>query len=671
MNSFFRKKGYLFSELFFVLFLIIGLLIYDDYGVSVDELMERNTGLITIKYVLKEKLKLESLPDAIFEAADLLTYEDKDYGIVLQLPPLLIEYMNNFRLDIITVLKIRHIWAFINFYCACIFFYLLINKRFHNWLFSLIGVLFLILSPRIFADSFYNIKDLMFLSWFIISLFFYVQFIDSPTLWRSFILSVVISLSSNIRVIGLIILLFSFLFLITKLILYEINLSQFCLNFLLLSCLTSFLWVLFLPASWNNPISFFYDTFVHFSRNPMFEFELYLGKIVSSGALPWHYLIIWIGITTPILYLVFFLGGMLFVVKEKKENFKKNVFFIDASIFLMFLLPIISTIILHSSIYDGWRHLYFIYGPFIYVAIVGFQYLFRSQRLFVKKIIIAMTIISLINTSIWMIRNHPYQMVYFNNLARPYASENFEKDYWRLSSKECLSFIASHDNNLRIDIADYDALLHLSLSGLPKQDRSRILLATYGFGNEAAKYLIANYKNIKGNELNFPFYTPIHHVKVDDMKIASVYQRDHQHDLWAQEVVEKINSNINSRLTANVFDGDLNSNWMTGKLQNSSDYLDIEFKYPLLLDGLTTYIGENENERPWSLQVFSSEDGINWEPVEIVKQNFIDYETKEVKTKFLRIKNSEPSEKYTWSVYELLFHGKICNDECVGLFMTN
>jgi hypothetical protein len=89
-------------------------------------------------------------------------------------------------------------------------------------------------------------------------------------------------------------------------------------------------------------------------------------------------------------------------------------------------------------------------------------------------------------------------------------------------------------------------------------------------------------------------------VKVDDMKIASVYQRDYQNDLWAKEVVEKINSNVNPRLAANVFDGDLNSNWMTGKLQNSSDYLDIEFKYPLLLNGLTTYIGENENERPWS-----------------------------------------------------------------------
>ena len=662
MKAFFKNKGYLISVIFFISFFIIGLLIYDDYGVNVDELIERNTGLITLKYVLHEKLKLESLPDEILKAADLLTYEDKDYGIILQLPTLLIECLNNFKFDIMTVLRIRHLWVFINFYCACIFFYLLINKRFHNWFFSLIGVLFLILSPRIFADSFYNIKDLMFLSWFIISLFFYVQFIDSPTLLRSLILSIVISLSSNIRVIGLIILFFSFLFLVTKLILKEINLSRFCLTFLSLSFVTSFLWILFLPASWNNPISFFYDAFIHFSRNPMFEFELYLGKIVSSGSLPWHFLIVWIGITTPILYLVFFMVGMLLVVTEKYKNFEKNVIFIDVSILLMFLLPILSTIILRSSIYDGWRHLYFIYGPFIYVAIVGFQYIFQSKRLFLKRIIVVMTVFSLLHTSIWMINNHPYQMVYFNNLARPYASENFEKDYWRLSSLECMRFITSHDENLRIEIADYGANLHVSLSGLTKRDRSRLLLATYGFGNEAAKYLIANYKNIKGNELNFPFYVPIHHVKVDEMKIASVYQRDHQNDLWASEVVKEIKTNVNSDLTANVFDGDLASFWMTGNLQNSSDYLDIEFKYPLLLNGLTTYIGENENERPWSLQILSSEDGITWEPIEVIDQNFIDFETKEVKTKYLRIKNSEPSEKYTWSVYELLFHGTKLED---------
>lgn len=108
-----------------------------------------------------------------------------------------------------------------------------------------------------------------------------------------------------------------------------------------------------------------------------------------------------------------------------------------------------------------------------------------------------------------------------------------------------------------------------------------------------------------------------------------------------------------------IYDGDLNTSWETGKLQNDVDYLDIRFKNPLVLNGLTIYIGENENERPWSLQIFSSEDGISWTPIKITDQNFIDYEIKEVKTKYLRIMNSEPSDKYSWSVYELVFHGKI------------
>jgi len=659
MKSFFRKKGYLFSVLFFVLFLIIGLFVYDDYGINVDEMFERNTGLITLKYILHEKLKLESLPDEIIEADDLLSYEDKDYGIVLQLPVVLFEYFNNFRFDLSTVVKIRHLWTFLNFYIAAIFFYLLIYERFQHWLYSLIAVAFLVLSPRIFGEAFINIKDLLFLSWFIISLYFFIRFVFSPNIKNDILLGITIALSSNARIIGLIVLFIFCLFLLMQLIRKEITTKRVFILASIQFLLTGFLWVLFLPASWNNPVMFMIDTIKHFSNYDTILSELYMGNLIRSNQLPWHYLLVWIGISTPILYLSFFLIGVInIIINGKKNKFEEK--FIDFSMILLFSIPIIMAIALHSTLGNGWRHFYFVYSPLLYIAVYGFVCIQSSKVQILKKLIRFSTVFSLATTFVWMIANHPYQYVYFNILSRGKISENFEKDYWRLSSKECLEYILNRDDNLRITIYDYQSILPAGKFAFNKQDRDRIITSSYVW---PAKYVIANYTKISTNELYFPFYTPIHHVKVDEMKIASVYQREYQDDLWAQDVVEKINSNVNPRLTAKVFDGDLNSNWMTEKLQNSSDYLDIEFKYPLLLNGLTTYIGENENERPWSLQILSSEDGINWEPVEIVNQNFIDYEIKEVKTKYLRIKNSEPSEKYTWSVYELLFHGKISNDE--------
>jgi hypothetical protein len=654
-----EKSGIIITVLFFILFFIVGIMIFDDYGMNADEMYERNTGLITLKYILHEKLKLESLPDEILEAEDLLSYEDKDYGIVLQLPVVLLEYINNFRFDLSTVVKIRHLWTFLNFFIASIFFYLLIYERFHHRTYSLIAVAFLVLSPRIFGEAFINIKDLLFLSWFIISLYFLIRFIFSPNIKNDVLLGVTIALSSNSRIIGLIVLFLSGLFLLIKLIRKEIKTKQFLLLGIIQCLIVGILWILFLPASWNNPVMFMIDAIKHFSNYDMILSEFYMGNLIRSNQLPWHYLLVWIGTSTPILYLSFFLIGVINIIINGKKN-KLEEYFIDFSMIFLFSIPIIMAIAMHSTLYNGWRHFYFVYAPFLYITMYGFITIQKVKFRFLNIFIDISTLFSLITTLVWMIANHPYQYVYFNILSRGKLSENFEKDYWRLSSKECLEYILNRDDNLRISIYDYQSILPAGKFAFNQQDRDRIVASSYVW---PAKYAIANYSKISANELNFPFYTPIHHVKVDEMKIASVYQREYQHDLWAQDVVEKITSNVNSHLTANVFDRDLNSNWRTDKLQNSSDYLDIEFKYPLLLDGLTTYIGENENERPWSLQVFSSEDGINWEPVEIVNQNFIDFETKEVKTKYLRIKNSEPSEKYTWSVYELLFHGKICNDK--------
>ena len=45
-----------------------------------------------------------------------------------------------------------------------------------------LGSLFLILSPRIFAHSFYNSKDLAFLSFFIISIYTMVRYLEEKTL---------------------------------------------------------------------------------------------------------------------------------------------------------------------------------------------------------------------------------------------------------------------------------------------------------------------------------------------------------------------------------------------------------------------------------------------------------------------------------------------------------
>lgn len=63
-------------------------------------------------------------------------------------------------------------------------FYLLVKHWFGSWRWGLLGTLLLVLSPRQFADCFYNDKDAVFLVLCIVAVATMVSFIRQPT-WRT------------------------------------------------------------------------------------------------------------------------------------------------------------------------------------------------------------------------------------------------------------------------------------------------------------------------------------------------------------------------------------------------------------------------------------------------------------------------------------------------------
>ncbi|HPS48771.1 MAG TPA: hypothetical protein PKX37_09840, partial [Flexilinea sp.] len=105
----------------FIIFFVIGLLIFDDYGVTVDEPIERQTSLVNLKFILQDLLH-KKLPEELSVIPELQSYKDKYYGVLLQFPTVLFEYFTNFRYDISSIFKLRHLWTFLNFYISVIFF---------------------------------------------------------------------------------------------------------------------------------------------------------------------------------------------------------------------------------------------------------------------------------------------------------------------------------------------------------------------------------------------------------------------------------------------------------------------------------------------------------------------------------------------------------------------
>ena len=641
------------TVLIFIIFLGTGLFIFDDYGVTVDEPMDRQTGLVNLKFILQDLFQ-RPIPDELLTIPDLLYYEDKDYGVILQFPTILFEYFTNFRYDVSSIFKLRHLWTFLNFYISVIFFNLLLSQRFRNRLISLLGTFFLIISPRIFADAFYNIKDLMFLSWFIIGLFFLYRYIHHPTKGNSLILAIVIALAANTRIIGFILLFAACIYLVYAFLTKKINTKEFFVNGMLLVGVNILLWFFFFPASWAKPLDFLMQSLNHFSKNYYDGKELYLGKFEQSMHLPWHYLPVWIFISTPILYTILFFVGIFFLIKHFRINGPDQIYdYVVLGIFtISFLLPIC----LHSTLYTGWRHFYFLYGPFLYLSIVGLSALLAIKNTILKSVVWGISIGSIIFNGAWMIRNHPYQMVYFNVLVRDKAPYNFERDYWGASSSECLRFIASQSDDLRIHVGNYDADLASAKFALNKFDRERIVDDFFGYAAYQMKYVVLNYTKIIGNEKKILFYEPIYKIQVDGINIATVLERKDRDGIWANAIVKDVISNVNPQLTSQIFDQDDQTGWTTGRLQQKGDYLLFELKDTTKLYGISILSGTGKYEYPQDLQIEGSENGIDWEILPLTYQTQSDYAFKPADVRYIKLILAQDSKENAWTVNNVMFH---------------
>ena len=164
-----------------------------------------------------------------------------------------------------------------------------------------------------------------------------------------------------------------------------------------------------------------------------------------------------------------------------------------------FFGPLLSVILLGSIIYDGWRHFYFIYPAFIFLGLVGLEAIisfiknnFKSRQFYLTIAITAIFLTSITTTSIFMIKNHPYQNLYFNFWVGGIgnAFKNFEMDYWGLTFREGLEYIASKDKDPVIPIYfARDNPHNIDILAPDIKARFKVFLSP-----DKVKYVLSNYR---------------------------------------------------------------------------------------------------------------------------------------------------------------------------------
>jgi hypothetical protein len=423
----------------FVAYLLLAFLIVDDYGISWDEAVQRRHGHVTLSYVA-DRLGIPHRP------FDTQGKGFSPYGMIYQIMATGLERVFGLEDDRYAFYQLRHRLNFLLFALALVFFYRTLRIRWplQRW-YPLIGCTVLVITPRIFAHSFFNPKDHILLVFYLIATYTLFQFLRRRS-WRNLLWhALASSLALNARYPALIILGAT-----VAILLWE-QLRERPGNWRRLAQVAVYLPVTLLlmlplfPYLWAAPAERLTSSVVKMANYTWDSTNLLYGEYLRAVDLPWYYIPVWIGITTPLPYLFFILVGCLLVGGRSLVRLRSLRFWQSPTEQYDFVQlglsvgPILVIILLGSTVYNGWRHLHFVYPGLVYLLLVGFYQVDRRSPYLSRFVLLAAISI----TGARMARMHPHQNVFFNDLIRNESVvKDFDMDYWGVGYRDAFLQLA-------------------------------------------------------------------------------------------------------------------------------------------------------------------------------------------------------------------------------------
>jgi len=425
------------------LFLLAGLILAGDYGIVSSEFTQRRIAQANLNYILGQA-------DSVAQGLPL--YSDRVYGVAFELPLLLAEQALG-REDYYYIHRLRLTLTHLFFIIGGFFCYRLAYHLFHNRLIAVLALLIFLLHPRLYAHSFFNPKDLPFVSMFAIALYLLERAFRRDTPGAFLLLGLAVGLLTNLRIMG--IMLFPAVIALR-------GLDGFYARggperkgilltgglFILAAVLTAYALA---PYAWTNPFAWLTTSLSLTVNHPTGVAQLFQGDLVFSRELPPHYNATWFVLTTPPpLLLLGFIGMALIAARICRQpgavlrNGRRRFLGLLLS---AFLLPPLAVALLGSNQYHDWRHLYFIYAPFSLLAALGGGWLLSSRAWQGRRRagLYALAGLGLGLTLFQMAQIHPWQHGYFNFLVERTTPERlrsqYELDRWKLAHREGLAYL--------------------------------------------------------------------------------------------------------------------------------------------------------------------------------------------------------------------------------------
>lgn len=527
---------------FFMILFIMGVFIHKDYGIGVDEPTNRQNGAISTKYILtkaeavfgfkilKEDIELNATN------TNLKDYVDRDYGVLFDVTAFIFERILGID-EISEGYKFRKILTYIVFLVGLFSLYRIATVRFNNYGYGLIAVAVVIFSPRIFGESFYNSKDVIFMAIFTIAIHRMLNYINNPTIKNAIYFGLATGCAIDIRVIAVVLTVMVMGLVILKIIFSNIKFKVFALSLFYYFVISIFTMIMFWPWLWEDPIGHFLEAFKNMSHFRLNRWELFNGKFHTTTNLPWYYLPKWILITTPIAYIIFLIIGLFSIVNSfiKVENryILTNNKIQDLTYLMVLFGPIIAAVSMNSVVYNGWRHFYFIYPAMVLIIINGIAFIMRSgYYVHASRIgVISILFFTFVMTATNMINSHPLQYIYFNKFTGKDLEKKYPMDYASLSAIKGFEYLDRYDDKPIIKVSTFGPLnitLPKTLLLLSQTKKIRFQLVD---NPSDADYIFSDYQFFNPQESdafykNLKLYESIFDLKVKNGVVFSIFKHN-------------------------------------------------------------------------------------------------------------------------------------------------
>ena len=437
--------------------------VLDDYKVIRDSIVfQRELAVRTVDYILGDA-------DAYY-APGTDDSVNNYYGAAFEILPLLVERVFGLD-DVRDIYLTRHLMTHLLFIAAGWFCYLLVYRMTNSRLLGLFAMLLFLTHPRMYGNSFFNSKDLPFLSMFMIALCCVHWAFCRGTIGAFVICGATVGILVNLRIMG-IILLPAVLALRTCDLYYAVGWAErrrVIISGGAFALAAVAIYYASMPYLWSDPIGRFAEMLPALAKHFNQSYQLFQGRYIYSEDLPAHYIPTWIGITTPPAALLLSgigiaagvgraVVGIRHGAGDALRNGELRFELLLAGIVAVSLLGVM---VLSPNFNLGWRQMYYLWAPLCLLAAPGLRAVGAGlgrlpqpqrlplssplRRIPARAWLGALAVIIVAASVIPVIRMHPYQHLYFNFLVDrktpEYLGTQYDIDYYRTARLEGYKYL--------------------------------------------------------------------------------------------------------------------------------------------------------------------------------------------------------------------------------------